>query len=234
VFSLLLKNHCVQAVRRILHALNSFFYLTLDKQEECAIILHMLNRSRSQRMEPDERQGQIIKIAATHFARDGYDGASMSGIAADAGVTRALLYHYFPGKSPLLEAVLRQESEALYAATSPDSKRSPTENIRAALRAYIEHFAPRKDRTLNLHMQAEGVSALVGRMIKANHVIQTERIMATLDLKPDLLVRSSVSGWLDFVTTVVKEVADCPDVTQESVIEVCLRTLQAATGIPIE
>ena len=55
-------------------------------------------RTGALRMEPHEREEQILKIAAEHFARRGVLGASMSAIARDAGITRALLYHYFPGK----------------------------------------------------------------------------------------------------------------------------------------
>lgn len=62
-------------------------------------------RTGALRMEPHEREEQILKIAAEHFARRGVLGASMSAIARDAGITRALLYHYFPGKDSLAAAV---------------------------------------------------------------------------------------------------------------------------------
>ena len=70
-------------------------------------------RTGALRMEPHEREEQILKIAAEHFARRGVLGASMSAIARDAGITRALLYHYFPGKDSLAAAVTRREANAV-------------------------------------------------------------------------------------------------------------------------
>ncbi len=69
-------------------------------------------RTGALRMEPHEREEQILKIAAEHFARRGVLGASMSAIARDAGITRALLYHYFPGKDSW-RAVTRREANAV-------------------------------------------------------------------------------------------------------------------------
>ena len=63
------------------------------------------------RMEPHEREEQILQVASDHFARKGVLGASMSAIARDAGITRALLYHYFPGKDSL--AVKQRRSSRL-------------------------------------------------------------------------------------------------------------------------
>ncbi|MDP9851695.1 helix-turn-helix domain-containing protein [Corynebacterium lowii] len=60
------------------------------------------------RMGSADRSEQIVRVAAEHFARHGIAGASLSAIARDAGVTRALVYHYFAGKEALLEAVLRR------------------------------------------------------------------------------------------------------------------------------
>ncbi len=48
----------------------------------------------------------ILDAARNHFARRGYDRATMREIASDAGVDPALLYHYFGSKPQLLVAAL--------------------------------------------------------------------------------------------------------------------------------
>jgi AcrR family transcriptional regulator len=48
--------------------------------------------------EPGDAPEQIVEVAASHFAREGFEGLSVPAIAADADVTRALVYHYFPGQ----------------------------------------------------------------------------------------------------------------------------------------
>ena len=59
------------------------------------------------RLAPAERTPQILAAALEEFAERGYAGASMAAAAARAGVTKGLIYHYFPGKADLFKAVVR-------------------------------------------------------------------------------------------------------------------------------
>jgi AcrR family transcriptional regulator len=49
---------------------------------------------------------RILQIAVTLMAQRGVDGTSMRDLASAAGLNVASLYHYFPSKRELLEAVL--------------------------------------------------------------------------------------------------------------------------------
>ncbi len=55
---------------------------------------------------PANRQA-ILAAALIEFTGQGYDGATMRGIAARAGVDLALLYHYFDSKDRLFVAALQ-------------------------------------------------------------------------------------------------------------------------------
>jgi AcrR family transcriptional regulator len=52
------------------------------------------------------RRAEIIRIASTHFAARGFESATILEIAAECGISRAGLLHYFPDKEALLHAVL--------------------------------------------------------------------------------------------------------------------------------
>lgn len=59
------------------------------------------------RLSPAERLPQIHEAAYQEFAAAGYERASMQAVARRAGVTKGLLYHYFPdGKAALFRAVM--------------------------------------------------------------------------------------------------------------------------------
>src|SRR5215217_6165216 len=58
------------------------------------------------RLQVDERRRQLLERAMELFATHGYDELSMAKIAREAGVSKPLLYHYFPNKRDLFEAVL--------------------------------------------------------------------------------------------------------------------------------
>ena len=52
---------------------------------------------------------RILKIALTLMSQKGVDGTSMRDLASAAGLNVASLYHYFPSKRDLLEAVLVEQ-----------------------------------------------------------------------------------------------------------------------------
>lgn len=53
---------------------------------------------------PDPRT-HLLDAALRVFARHGYEGATVRQIAGEAGVALGLLYHYFPGKAAVLQAL---------------------------------------------------------------------------------------------------------------------------------
>jgi AcrR family transcriptional regulator len=60
------------------------------------------------RLEPDERKEQIFRCAVRLFSRRPYSAVSTSDIAADAGVARGLINHYFGTKRDLYLAVIKR------------------------------------------------------------------------------------------------------------------------------
>ncbi|MFD7877341.1 TetR/AcrR family transcriptional regulator [Streptomyces sp. NPDC059766] len=67
------------------------------------------------RMGVDERRQQLIGVALDLFSRRSPDEVSIDEIAAAAGISRPLVYHYFPGKLSLYEAALKRAAEDLSA-----------------------------------------------------------------------------------------------------------------------
>jgi AcrR family transcriptional regulator len=60
-------------------------------------------------LERSTTRGRILDIALTLMSRRGVDGTSMRDLAAAADLNVASLYHYFPSKQDLLEAVLVEQ-----------------------------------------------------------------------------------------------------------------------------
>ncbi len=66
----------------------------------------------SRREKAQVRRQQLIDAALHQFAEKGFDGASIRDIAQSAGVTEALVYHYFRNKEHLFEEMLKARSFA--------------------------------------------------------------------------------------------------------------------------
>lgn len=65
------------------------------------------------RMGVEERRQQLIGVALELFSRRSPDEVSIDEIASAAGISRPLVYHYFPGKLSLYEAALKRASDDL-------------------------------------------------------------------------------------------------------------------------
>ncbi|WP_305988964.1 TetR/AcrR family transcriptional regulator [Roseibium sp. MMSF_3544] len=61
----------------------------------------------------EEKQHGLLLTAANVFATQGMEKASMSQIAQEAGVSKSLLYHYYPSKGVLIFAIIRSHLDSL-------------------------------------------------------------------------------------------------------------------------
>ena len=61
----------------------------------------------------EERRQQLIGVALELFSQRSPDDVSIDEIAAAAGISRPLVYHYFPGKLSLYEAALKRAAQDL-------------------------------------------------------------------------------------------------------------------------
>ena len=90
----------------------------------------------------EEKQRGILDNAAAVFAEQGMEKASMAQIAAHANVSKALLYHYYPGKDALIFAIimthLEELEDAIEAADNPDLP--PAQRLRQLVGAVLEEY----------------------------------------------------------------------------------------------
>ena len=190
--------------------------------------------NKSTRLQPDKRREQILDVASIHFARYGYEAVSMRTIASDAGVARTLLYHYFPGKDALLEAVLLREAEGLLAATAPDPERSLRQNLEHALDAYFDHYLIENGALRILYAPNPLAPTLVRELVEKNHAVQIQRLLAFLQVEDTPLRRVALGSWLVFVAEVVRESNGNTTIARSELVQLCIGTLVSVTGIVIE
>ncbi|MFF5566680.1 TetR/AcrR family transcriptional regulator [Streptomyces sp. NPDC012623] len=88
------------------------------------------------RMGVEERKRQLIGVALELFSHRSPDEVSIDEIAAAAGISRPLVYHYFPGKQSLYEAAVRRAADEL-AASFVEPREGP---LGARLLRVMERF----------------------------------------------------------------------------------------------
>ena len=66
-----------------------------------------------QRLPAEERKKQILKCAVKVFARTNYRRTKVADIAAEAGISEAAVYKYFPTKKAIFLEVIQHMSERI-------------------------------------------------------------------------------------------------------------------------
>ena len=109
-------------------------------------------RARRQRR-PDERPLELLDAALRVFAARGYRNTSLEEVAADAGVTKGAVYHYFSDKQELLLRALAQHQERALGRLN-DAVRghrgTASERLRLVLRRAFAGDDPARARVLTL------------------------------------------------------------------------------------
>lgn len=89
------------------------------------------------------QQDAILQHAARLFADRGFPGTSMNELAAAAGISKALLYHYYEDKYQLLVAIAEGHIDRLTALVADvgAGKRTPNERLRRLIGGFVEEYA---------------------------------------------------------------------------------------------
>lgn len=152
------------------------------------------------RLGVDERRRQLLELGAELFTSNRYEDLSMSRIAADAGISKALLYHYFPSKQAFFEETLGAWAEQLRARTEPDPDLPAAEQLAHSLDAFLELVEENAGAYRNLIASALGTPQ-IGELVDSVRERTAERILAGLyeHQSPPAKARIAVKGWLWFM-----------------------------------
>jgi AcrR family transcriptional regulator len=82
---------------------------------------------------PSETRERLLDAAARVFELKGYDGATVSLIAQEAGVTTGAIYAHYGSKAELLAASLQAHGERATASLVPAGRRADASTILAIL-----------------------------------------------------------------------------------------------------
>jgi AcrR family transcriptional regulator len=145
------------------------------------------------RLTNDDRRRQLLDRAVELFAEHGYDELSMARIAKEAGISKPLLYHYFPGKRQLFEAALGQAAEQHLARVATDPQADATTQLLTSLDAFLGWIEANAQAYVKL-MRSAGIPE-VRDLIDRVREDTAQRILTGLgDARPQ--VRAAVRGWL--------------------------------------
>ena len=178
------------------------------------------------RLQVDERRRQLLELGAKLFASHSYAELSMARIAREAGISKALLYHYFPSKQDFFVATLQQGAEEIARRTEPDPDLAPLEALSASLDAFLG-WIEENETAYRKMMESVGSVPEVQTIIDGIRDATSARILDGLGAgeSPPPKLRSAVRAWLWFMDGAILDWLDHRDISRTDLRDFLLGSL---------
>jgi AcrR family transcriptional regulator len=119
-----------------------------------------------------KRQDEILKAASRIIARDGFEGATIRGVAARAKINLSGIYYYFENKDELLYALQHHAFSTLAETLSQrlEISKTPEDKLKAVIENHFEFFVNNMD---NLKVCVHEIESLSGKYY--NEILKLRR-----------------------------------------------------------
>jgi AcrR family transcriptional regulator len=178
-------------------------------------------------MSASDRRQQLVDVGLDLLETRPIQDLAMDEVAAEAGVSRTLVFHYFPSKGDYFAAVVSSAGERLMEAVPRDPGTDVDTRLRDMVRAFLRFVARKRGVYVALVRGASGgdpkVLAVLDE-VRANHVIRW--LDAAEWSARDDVTQLAVRGWLGSLEEVALAATTSP-VPRDSVVELLVQGLIA-------
>lgn len=182
------------------------------------------------RLSPDERRRQLVGIGLRMLVDRPIQDLPLDDVAREAGISRGLLFHYFPTKTDYYEAVVGAARRRVLRNVSPDSGVAPE----VAVRQLVERFFAQVERRREFYLAlvfGSGAVALGGEGVETLRMTAARRVLEAAELDDSLL--GVVHGWIAYLEDRALQWTGSPAGERpvlEAEIAHCCRALEALVG----
>jgi AcrR family transcriptional regulator len=153
------------------------------------------------RLSREDRRRQLVGIGLSKLVVTPIQDLSIDEVAAEAGISRSLLFHYFPTKREFYLACIEAAGRRILRNTAPDLELPGDEQVAMMVRLFVEQIDRRRDFYLSL---LHGTGAADVPLVEVYDAIwdqATDRVLAALGLDP--AARAVVHAWWAYVEDLV-------------------------------
>jgi AcrR family transcriptional regulator len=175
------------------------------------------------RLQVDERRRQLLDAGAKLFAQHAFEEISMRQIAAEAGVSKPLLYHYFPSKDDLFIAAVNEAASELRALIEPSGQGTPFDQLRDSLDAYLGWIEDNGE-TWGKLMQSAASLPAARELVEGFRERTLELALKELTgrRKPRPVLRTAVKGWLGYMDAAILDWTRARDLSRQQLRDLLL------------
>jgi AcrR family transcriptional regulator len=176
----------------------------------------------------DARREQLLQVGAEMFASRAYDEVEIGEVAKAAGVSRGLLYHYFPGKRAFYAAIVEAHADELARVTDTNVK--GLDSLRSVIDAYFDYAEQHEAGYRAMHRGAPSADPEIRAIIDRSRDLHASRLLSFLPepLRDSPTARVTVDGWVSFVLTVCLSWLDNREIDRAWLREISVDAVVAA------
>jgi AcrR family transcriptional regulator len=160
-------------------------------------MLNSVSETIRRRLSADDRRRQLVGIGLSRIIDTPIQDLSLDQIAAEAGISRGLLFHYFPTKTDFYLACVAAAGRRILRNTAPDESDPGQAQVRSMLVAMIEQIDRRRSFYLTLVHGSGVADPRVSEVHDSVRSVSTDRVMSALGLAP--ASRPIVQAWWAYV-----------------------------------
>lgn len=191
------------------------------------------------RMTPEDRRRQLVGIGLRKFVERPVQDLSLDEVAAEAGVSRGLLFHYFPSKTDYHRAVVEAAWRRVGRNVTPDADAVGPAAVRQVVERFLRQVERRRETYVALVLgQAPIARATADGAGAADSVVGGLReqlaalVVAAADL-PDAALPAA-HGWVAYLEDRALQWSALPeperDAGRAALVEHCTRALALLTS----
>lgn len=178
------------------------------------------------RLAPAARREQLLEAAVELAAGRDLTLLSVQDIAAHAGVSEGLLYHYFPTKDALLAAAVQRAADALTMALDGAAQGSPLVALSAGLGAFLDHVQADPTGWRAVLQARSGALADIGAAVEAHGLRLTLDALGVADPSP--VLQAALAGWAALERAACLTWLGHPDMPRAAVEDLLLSSFLAS------
>jgi AcrR family transcriptional regulator len=166
-----------------------------------------MKTAKRSRLTSDARREQLLATGSELLGRRPYDEVSIEDIASAAGVSKGLLYHYFPTKKDFVLAALRRGEQELGDLTAPDPDLPPAEQLDAALDRFLDFVEDHAAAYTAIFRSRGGGDPEIEATLEENRQLRLNVLIdslaswegAPVRVERTALLETALQGWVFFV-----------------------------------
>ena len=168
------------------------------------------------RLTAEDRKKQLVRIGLMMLRDQPIHELSIDAIAGQAGISRGLLFHYFPSKRDYYVAVISAAGRRLLRVTKPAESLPPDERLREMLTQFVAFITRRRTAYISFVRGAAGGDDFAVEVYDQTRASLTKRILTYLGTpevadEPASREYTLIHAWLAYAEDLAIEWSGLPE-----------------------